>query len=183
MKKPIPRIEIEKTKLAGGVPLEKEYLVLLDHINATETVLDLEGGVGLVSEHLANLSCKVTLQEVNRLAFSFRRNIVPNSKVTPWNIDASSIKLDKPSYDHVILRNAGNLGLAKKLAKKSIINLFSMEVEHVLPNIKTPEATPKAIRDNKSTKKVEPNHLLSATTTPQPKVTSVPNDEPMESME
>lgn len=144
------RPEIEKTKLAGNVPLDDDVVEILKTVSGT--VLDINGGVGRVSEYLSEKGCEVTLLDPNRLSFSYRRGIVPKSKVKCWNIEADSIKLDKPCFDYVIIRGLGYYDLAKKIAKKGIINLITVEIENVVYSSETakqPSKNTGAVRANK----------------------------------
>lgn len=126
------RIEVEKTKLAGNVPLSDEFQALLEPV-INSTVLDVAGGIGRVSEYLSiRNKCDVTLLEGNRLAFSYRRAIVPNTTVKAMNAEPSSIKLNKPAYDYVIIRGTEHYDLAKRVAKVGIVNLLTMEIENVV---------------------------------------------------
>lgn len=126
------RIEVEKTKLAGNVPLSDEFQALLEPV-MNSTVLDVAGGIGRVSEYLSiRNKCDVTLLEANRLSFSYRRTIVPNTTVKAMNAEPSSIKLNKPAYDYVIIRGTEHYDLAKRVAKIGIVNLLTMEIENVV---------------------------------------------------
>ena len=130
------RPEIERTKLAGGVPLEPQYIELLKDVSGT--VLDICGGIGLVSEHLINNNvCVVTLLEPDPLAFSYRKLIVPLSKVIPWNIDPMYIKMETPLFDYTIIRGSEYYEFAKKITKVAIVNLETVEKEYVVLDTKT----------------------------------------------
>jgi hypothetical protein len=119
------RPEIEKAYLAQGP--DQETIELLEGLSGT--FLELEGGVGIASEYLANKGNKVTLQDSNRLSFSYRGGIVPNSAVTCWAIDITEVRLDKPAFDYVLIRNDGLRERALKIAKKAVINLAKKTIE------------------------------------------------------
>lgn len=120
------RPEIEKTMLAAGLPPEESVQKILT--NVTGTVLCVNGGVGLVAEYLSNKGCVVTLTDENRLCFSYRKTLVPNSTVKHWNIESGSIKLNKPSYDYVVIKSSGDYSLATRLAKKGIVSLYDQKI-------------------------------------------------------
>lgn len=177
------RPEIEKTKLAGNVPLEENIVKVLDNVVAGATVLDINGGVGRVSEYLSNKGCVVTLVDPNRLSFSYRRGIVPKSTVKCWNIEASSIKLDKPVFDYVIVRGTEYYELAKTIAKKGVVDLITEEFENVVPTTKTPTPAPKADRVVEPNTKAVADHILPAIPETQSNTASVPGVEPVVDLE
>lgn len=122
------RPEIEKTMLAAKLDPPKEIIDVLSIVKKGSSVLDLNGGVGLVAEYLSKkFDCDVTLTCADRLAFSYRRTIVPQSKVKNWNIESGQIKLDKPSFDYVVCRYTGDFSLAMKLAKVKVLLLLDKE--------------------------------------------------------
>ena len=177
------RPEIEKTKLAGNVPLEDNVINILSNIEAGATVLDIHGGMGRVSEYLLGKGCAVTLVEPNPLGFAYRRSIVPNSTVKCWNIEGSSIKLDKPTFDYVIVRGTEHYQLAKKIAKKGIVDLIAEEFENVVPSPKTPTPAPKANRVIGVDPAHESGNILSTVPEAQPNTVSVPSVEPVVDLE
>lgn len=123
------RPEIEKTMLAAGLPPDDDTQKLLS--NVTGTVLCINGGVGLVAEYLNDKGCNVTLTDGNRLCFSYRRTLVPNSTVRHWNIESDNIKLNKPSFDYVVINSSGDFSLAERLAKKAVISLYNQKITPV----------------------------------------------------
>lgn len=175
------RPEFEKTKLAGKVPLDQDVQDILSTVSGT--VLDIHGGVGRVSEYLSDRGCEVTLVDPNRLSFSYRRGIVPNSRVKCWNIEADTIKLNRPIYDYVIIRGLGYYDLAKTIAKKGIINLITVELENVVHNSETvtsPSETSRVIGVDPAH---ESNNILPAVPEPQAELSSVPSSEPLVDLE
>lgn len=128
------RPEIEKTMLAAGVDPPDNLKTLLSSITPKSSVLDLNGGVGVVAEYLSKNGCDVTLTDANRLSFSYRRALVPQSAVKFWNIESCNIKLNKPSYDYVICRSTGDYSLAFKLAKKAVVLTYEERVVNVVNN-------------------------------------------------
>lgn len=124
------RVENQRNRLASGNLVDDATGTLIDSV--TGTVLDINGGVGLISEYLSNRGCQVTLVDPERLSFSFRKRLVPDSKVRTMNVDGHDIKLNKPLYDFVIIRNLTHVELAKKICKKGIVNLITMEIEYVI---------------------------------------------------
>lgn len=175
------RPEIEKTKLAGNVPLDNEIVEILKTVSGT--VLDINGGVGRVSEYLSEKGCDVTLLDPNRLSFSYRRGIVPKSKVKCWNIEADSIKLDKPCFDYVIIRGLGYHDLAKKIAKKGIVNLITVELENVVHSSETVKQTPKTNRATGTNQEPKPDSVLPAVSETQSNSTSNASEQPLVDME
>lgn len=123
------RPEIEKTMLAAGLSPDDDTQKLLSVV--TGTVLCINGGVGLVAEYLNNKGCSVTLTDANRLSFSYRRTLVPNSTVKHWNIESGDIKLNKPSFDYVVINSSGDFSLAEKLAKKAVVSLYDKKVKNI----------------------------------------------------
>ena len=107
---------------------DQETIELLEGLSGT--FLELEGGVGIASEYLANKGNRVTLQDSNRLSFSYRGGVVPNSTVTCWALDITDLKLDKAVFDYVLIRNDNLREMALKIAKKALINLAKKTVEH-----------------------------------------------------
>ncbi len=136
----IDRVEVQKDKLVSGDLVDYATGTLIDNVKGT--VLDINGGVGLISEYLSNRGCEVTLVAPERLAFSFRKRLVPNSKVRTMNIDGTEIKLNKPLYDFVIIRSLSHRELAMKICKKGIVNLITMEIEYVVDNTQKHEPVP-----------------------------------------
>lgn len=128
------RPEIEKTMLAAGVDPPDNIKLLLSSVPSGSLVLDLNGGVGLIAEYLSKNGCQVTLTDGNRLSFSYRKALVPNSNVKFWNIESVNIKLNKPSYDYVVCRSTGDYSLAFKLAKKAVILTYEERVVNVVNN-------------------------------------------------
>jgi ubiquinone/menaquinone biosynthesis C-methylase UbiE len=177
------RPEIEKTKLAGNVPLEDNIVNVLDNVVAGATVLDINGGVGRISEYLSNKGCVVTLVDPNRLSFSYRRGIVPNSTVKCWNIEASSIKLDKPVFDYVVVRGTEYYELAKKIAKKGIVDLITEEFENVVLDSETPTSAPKTNRVVDPHAKALTDNILPVIPETQPNTVGVPSVESVVDME
>lgn len=175
------RPEIEKTKLAGKVPLEKEYTDLLENVSGT--VFDVCGGIGRMAEYLSDKGCTVTLLDPNRLNFSYRRNIVPNSKVLCWNKEPSDIKLNKPVFDYVIIRGSDNYDLAKRVAKKGIINLTTREVENVVHTNETPTPTPEVTRTTGINEEPETSPVQSDTPEEQYGFTLIPDGESLGAVE
>jgi len=141
------------------------------------------GGMGRVAEHLSESGCDVTLLEPTRLCFSYRRNIVPNTKVKGWNIDPSTIKLNKKTYDYVIIRGSAHRDLAIRVAKVAIIDLSSMKVDYVGNNPEIPTPAPEIIRVIEPDKGNETSHILPDTTSQHNEAPSISNDKFMESME
>jgi hypothetical protein len=128
------RPEIEKTMLAAGMGPPDDVKKLLSSILPKSSVLDLNGGVGLIAEYLSKNDCLVTLTDGNRLSLSYRKALVPNSTVKFWNIESQDIKLNKPSYDYVICRSTGDYSLAFKLAKKGVVLTYEERIVNVVDN-------------------------------------------------
>jgi hypothetical protein len=177
------RPEIEKTKLAGNVPLEDNVINILGNITAGSTVLDIHGGMGRVSEYLLSKECVVTLVEPNPLGFAYRRSIVPNSTVRCWNIEGSSIKLDKPTFDYVIVRGTEHYQLAKKIAKKGIVDLITEEFENVVPDSETPTPAPETVRVADPYTEAVTGHILPSVPETQSDTVGVPGVESVVDME
>jgi hypothetical protein len=175
------RPEIEKTKLAGKVPLDQDIQNILEGVSGT--VLDINGGVGRVSEYLSDRGCNVTLVDPNRLSFSYRKGIVPNSKVKCWNIEADTIKLNKPIYDYVIIRGLGYYDLAKTIAKKGVVNLITMELENVMHNSETVTSPSENSGVIKPDKESISNSVQPIVPESQTELPSVPGVEPLVDLE
>lgn len=126
------RPEIEKTLLAAGVDPPEDIVKLLSSIEPTASVIDINGGVGLLAEHLSKRGCDVTLTDGNRLSLSYRKAIVPESNVKFWSIESSNIKLNKPCYDYVICRSTGDYSLSFKLAKKAVVLTYEGKIINVV---------------------------------------------------
>lgn len=133
------RPEIEKTKLAAGVLPDESIKNLLDQISGS--VIELNGCVGVYAEYLSSKGNDVVLTDPNRLSNSYRRTIVPDSKVKFWNIEVEDIKLSKPTFDYVIIHDLVHYGIAKKLAKMGIVNLPNKNIEFINNVINTSEIT------------------------------------------
>lgn len=118
------RVELNKDLVGHDPPLDVVNLIS----NLKGSFLELDGGVGVVSEYLSKLGNEVTLQDSNRLSFSYRKTRVPNSKVKCWPIDLSYIKLDKPVFDYVIFSNSNQRVLALSMSKIGVVDLASKEV-------------------------------------------------------
>lgn len=175
------RPEIEKTKLAGSVPLDNDVIEILKTVSGT--VLDINGGVGRVSEYLSEKGCDVTLLDPNRLSFSYRRGIVPKSKVKCWNIEADSIKLDKPCFDYVIIRGLGYHDLAQKIAKKGIVNLITVEIENVVHSSEAVKQPSKNTRATGANKESLTNDILPSVPEAQLNSPSDAGEQPLVDME
>lgn len=175
------RPEIEKTKLAGNIPLDPDVIDILKTVSGS--VLDINGGVGRVSEYLSEKGCDVTLLDPNRLSFSYRRGIVPKSKVKCWNIEADAIKLDKPVFDYVIIRGLGYHDLAKKIAKKGIVNLITVELENVVHSPETVKQSPKTNGNIGADKESVANNILPSVPEAQSDTAGDASVKPMVDME
>lgn len=149
------RPEVERMMLAGRANQSDKMKDILDNVSGT--FIQLDGGVGVVAEYLSEKGNDVTLQDSNRLSFSYRRAIVPQSKVRCWAIDLNSIKLDKPAFDYVIIRGTGLRDFAQKIAKKGIIVLETETLENVVHTTKNSKSEPKTVRNSDKPKVDESN--------------------------
>lgn len=149
------RPEIEKTMLAAGLSPDEDIQKLLSVV--TGTVLCINGGVGLVAEYLNDKGCNVTLTDANRLCFSYRRALVPNSTVRHWNIESENIKLNKPSFDYVVIKSSGDFSLAEKLAKKAVVSLYDKKVK----NIAGDKDVVNSNTNNSENTEIKPNSISS----------------------
>ena len=43
-------------------------------------------------------------------------------------IESGNIKLNKPSFDYVVIKSSGDYSLATKLAKKGIVSLYDFKI-------------------------------------------------------
>ena len=118
------RVELNKDLVGHDPPLDVINLVS----KLKGSFLELDGGVGVVSEYLSKLGNEVTLQDSNRLSFSYRKTRVPDSKVKCWPIDLSHVKLNKPVFDYVIFSNSNQRVLALSMSKIGAVDLTSKEV-------------------------------------------------------
>lgn len=127
------RSEIEKELLHKGLSKDDPLKSIIDNIVGRGTVLEINGGVGIVSEYMSSKGFNVTLQDSNRLSFSYRKNVVPNSSVRQWSIDLTHIKLNGPSFDYVVCSKY-DVGFASKIAKVAVINKTEKTITYVNDN-------------------------------------------------
>ena len=129
-------------KNEDGVVLDEEVLELLKDVNDS-TVLEVNGGIGEVSEYLSKNNT-VSLTEERRLCFVFLKNLFKDSTVVEMNINWR--KFDKNQYyDYVIIHEGNDLSDAKKLARVAVIDLFNMKV---VENEKVNSNNTKVAREN-----------------------------------
>lgn len=130
------RIEIQKdilrNKIKDEEPLVDERTVsFLSDITDEDSVIEF-GGIGFVSEYLSKKGITVALCEENSLCFSYRKNILPDSKVDYINVNPLKFKFTKPVFDYIIINDLSFMSVARKLAKKAIINMVTEEYVKVV---------------------------------------------------
>lgn len=124
------RSEIEKGLLTNGLSDDDPLKLIIDNIEGTGSVLEMNGGVGIIAEYMAQKGFSVILQDSNRLSFSYRKNIVPNSTVKQWPIDLVHIKINSPTFDYVVASKYDQ-SLASKIAKIAVINKTEKTITYV----------------------------------------------------
>lgn len=140
-----PELDIAdaRAKIANGENLLTEkQITFLASVEDGSTVLELNGGLGLVAEYLS-ARAKVRLCDDGRLYFTYRRQIFPESKVTEMNISPYMLSTNNKLTDYVVIHNLEFLEIAKKLAKKSVISMSDLsiikpEVKNETVNINSP---------------------------------------------
>lgn len=135
-----------KSKIENKENLLGEDIINLLSTIKNSTVLELDGGLGLISEHLSATN-SVRLCDDGRLYFAYRRQLFPKSKVIEMNVPPSSINDNYKIVDYVVIHNNDFLDKAKKLAKKAVILTHEMlilenkEITNNEENIADPEVT------------------------------------------
>lgn len=140
------RVELNKDLVGHDPPAD--IVNLLKGLSGS--FLEIDGGVGVISEYLSKLGNDVTLQDSNRLSFSYRRTRVPSSKVKSWPIDLSFIKLGKPAFDYVIFSNGAQREIALKMAKIGVVDVANKEV--IRKNRNVVHNTEKSVSISKTTR-------------------------------
>lgn len=124
-KKLSPEALVARVKVDGSdIVIDSKVLDLISDI-VDSKVLEVNGGIGEISEYLSLKQNRCFLTEERRLCFVYRRSLFKNSKVVEMNIDWKHI-IDKRYYDYVIIHDTKDLEKAKKLGTV-IINLETME--------------------------------------------------------
>jgi hypothetical protein len=118
-------IMVAKSKIEKGEPLLDESIINFLSFLKEGTGLELDGGLGLVSEHLSG-RLKMRLCDDGRLYFTFRRQIFPKSSVMEMNITPNALSDKSPIVDYVIIHSPQWLDLAKKLAKKMVVTTYDL---------------------------------------------------------
>lgn len=131
------KIEHQKTLLEAAVRngadwVDKETQELLTPLTQGGfSVLDLGGGVGMISEYLSRLNNQVTLIESQGLAFSYRRNILKDSNVKAINISPHQVQWSTKIFDYTIIRDLALFDRAKSISKIGVINLTTGTIDVV----------------------------------------------------
>lgn len=122
-----------KSKIKNGESLLDDSVI--DFLSSIKngTGLELDGGLGLVSEHLSD-RMKMRLCDDGRLYFTYRRQIFPKSSVMEMNITPNAISDKIAIVDYVIIHSPEWLELAKKLAKKMVITIYDLSTINVERN-------------------------------------------------
>lgn len=129
------KIEHQKQLLEGAVRngepwVDEETAALLKALEIGGfTVLDIGGGVGMISEYLSRYNNTVTLIESEGLAFSYRRNILKDSNVKAINISPREVNWSTKFFDYVIIRDLSLFDRAKSMAKLGVINLVTGTID------------------------------------------------------
>lgn len=149
-----------KAKLSNNIPLLTDaQLTFLSVIPAGSSILELNGGLGIVSEHLS-VTCRTKLCEDGRLYFTYRRQVFPKSSVTEMNISPYALSTTIQISDYVIIHSPEFLDIASKLAKKFVILMYEYSILHVQVKVENETVDINSIKDtgtvakNSSNKKV-----------------------------
>ena len=125
------RVEIQKDILKNKIKNNEQYVsdVILKYITKMSPASDVIelGGMGFASEVCALAGHNISLVEENVLAFDYRKNILPESKVCYINVNPERLNFSKPVFDYVFINDLRFFKVAKLLAKKGIINLITEE--------------------------------------------------------
>lgn len=118
-----------RNKIVNGLDLVDDNIKeFLSTISTGSKIIEIEGGMGEISEHLAELGNNVKLIGEHRLFFVYRESVFPKSKVVPMNINLSSIKAgSKAYYDYAIIHESHHIDFAKSIAKH-VYNVVLKEI-------------------------------------------------------
>ena len=138
-----------RSKIINGLDLvDEETIKFLSSIPSGSKIIEIEGGMGEISEYLSELGNNVRLVGEHRLFFVYRESVFSKSKVIPMNINPDSIKaVNKVYYDYAIVHSPEYLRLALSIAKY-VYNVVSKEVLSEKEPINHPE-DPIVISENK----------------------------------
>jgi hypothetical protein len=159
-----------REKLSNGIPLLSDAeITFLSVIEAGSSTLELNGGLGIVSEHLS-ATCRTKLCDDGRLYFTYRRQIFPKSSVIEMNISPYALSTSIRISDFVIIHNPEFLEIARKLAKKFIVVMYEKAIisvytkeENETVDINSVKNTG-AVTKNSSNKTVAPEQPTSDNT-------------------
>jgi len=123
----VPEIDMGRAQvnILHNIPfLDNETLDALNNISGK--IVEIEGGLGFVSEELSKKN-DVVLVEEHYLFLNYRNQIFPSSKVKVMNVWPGRLDLPTPFYDWAIIHSPTWLAIAKRLAKV-VINIKTKEV-------------------------------------------------------
>ncbi len=150
-----PELDIMSVRsmINNGENLLSESVIKFLEFIENSTVLEIDGGLGLISEHLSATN-RVRLCDDGRLYFVYRRQIFPKSSVIEMNISPTAISTKNPIVDYVVIHKPEFLDMAKKIAKKMVVLMYDMSVitseviENEKININNTEVTREISKDN-----------------------------------
>lgn len=118
-----------RNKIINNLDLvDDETIKFLSTIPSPSKIIEIEGGMGEISEHLSNLKNNVNLIGDQRLFFVYRNSVFPKSNVTNMNLNPNLIKPgSKVYYDYAIIHDEQYFNLAKSIAKY-VYNVSSKEI-------------------------------------------------------
>lgn len=139
-----------RNKIINGLDLvDDETINFLSSIPSGSKIIEIEGGMGEISEHLSNLKNSVNLIGDQRLFFVYRGSVFPKSNVTHMNLNPNLIKPgSKVYYDYAIIHDGQYVNLAKSIAKY-VYNVSSKEIYSEKEPINSAEE-PVVVTENKN---------------------------------
>jgi len=123
----VPEVDMGRAQvnILHNIPfLDHETLDALNSISGK--IVEIEGGLGFVSEELSKKN-DVVLVEEQYLFLNYRNQIFPKSQVRIMNVWPGRLDLPAPFYDWAIIHGLTWLAVAKRLAKV-VINIKTKEV-------------------------------------------------------
>ena len=118
--------------------------------NTSGFIIEIMGGLGIISEALSESGCDVRLMEEQRMFFVYRKQLWPKSKVTEMNMHPSAFKTNKKIFYASIIHGEEFLEFAKSIST-IVFNTenFTVTYEHETPVNNTENNT--SVTENKTT--------------------------------
>lgn len=123
-----------RNKIVNNLDLvDEETVKFLSSIPKGSKIIEIEGGMGEISEHLSELGNSVRLIGDQRHFFVYREQVFPRSKVIPMNLNPDAIKAgNKVYYDYAIVHTGQYIPIAMSIAN-FVYNVVTKEIITGIP--------------------------------------------------